>query len=576
MLIGAEAAVLGREEGRAGRFLGRSWIAVLSAILAAQVARADAVPPTAFDSPDFLPNDSRLNPWVSPLRSCGGPPGGCNVTVHMGFINTDYACTITPSSGAVAERDQTLTPATDVTRNVLGWIDGAASPASVRILFGGGRDSEASIRDLLPNTTGIAEVEKGKHGKRWRNPRTHAKVLQVDDGGGRFVTTHGSLNLQTVGLTCKANDTLRFVERAPNLYAYFLALAEAAGSGSGKGRFPGRSGTKDSSGTGLPPVRIGGYRVWFYAGRGNEFVGGVGGADQEAWPTYLNPPLPGQHAPGSVNWFDAVIVDAARQLRQGRTVRLSVAMFEIGQEAAFVDNLWKFVGEGFAGMVTEDRTSDARVASPFPGNLDVRFLWQFQSLRDEGSTTWANLNRTPSLARSDPATGATYRLASAGIWTPRDGSGNPVHPTTPQDMHVKFMLMDVVGHESERRIYVTSSNLDTPELGSGKLWQVGTVVGEYPGTGTWSGTRASGPSLWQAYQKYFDMLWTGRDGQPAAGQIAFFERIRAEHLRGGMNWIETLPSGNARDPSIAGEGIDAFFFPVPLTATPAAGGGPAR
>jgi hypothetical protein len=313
-------------------------------------------------------------------------------------------------------------------------------------------------------------------------------------------------------------------------------------------------------------VRIGPYQVWFYAGRDDEFVGGVGGADQEAWPMYLNPPRPGQHASGTVNWFDAAIQDAARQLRQGRTVKLSVAMFEVGQEAAFVENLWKFVGEGFAGSVTEDRTSGDRVASPFPGNLEVRFLWQFQSLRDPDSTTHASLIGSPELARSDPATGGTYRLSSARIWPPRDGAGNFVDPITPQDMHVKFLLLEVVGHESERRLYVTSSNLDQPGKGSGKLWQVGTIVGEYPGSGAWSGANAGKPGLWNAYRKYFDMLWAVRDGQPEAGQVAFFQRIAPEHLRGTMNWIETVPAGSPPGAGPSVEGIDAFFFPVPISA----------
>ena len=64
------------------------------------------------------------------------------------------------------------------------------------------------------------------------------------------------------------------------------------------------------------------------------------------------------------------------------------------------------------------------------------------------------------------------------------------------------------------------------------------------------------------------MLWTGRDGQPDAGQVAFFQRIGAEHLRGGMNWIET--------PTSDGEGIDAFFFPVPLAVPTGPGGVPSR
>lgn len=149
--------------------------------------------------------------------------------------------------------------------------------------------------------------------------------------------------------------------------------------------------------------------------------------------------------------------------------------------------------------------------------------------------------------------------ALAGIHQP--ASGRAVNPGTASDMHNKFMLLDVPGHEEQRRIYVTSSNLDTPGAGSGRLWQAGTILSARSGSGAWSGERARGPGLFAAYARYFEMLWASREGEPRAGQTAFHEVLSREHLAGKVNWIETAPREN---PGAAPrEGVDAFFFPVP-------------
>ena len=39
------------------------------------------------------------------------------------------------------------------------------------------------------------------------------------------------------------------------------------------------------------------------------------------------------------------------------------------------------------------------------------------------------------------------------------------------------------------------------------------------------------------YQKYFDMLWANRVGQPDAGQVSFHQKISLEHSKNAMNWI---------------------------------------
>ncbi|WP_428568495.1 MAG: hypothetical protein ACP59X_09530 [Solidesulfovibrio sp. DCME] len=514
----------------------------------------------------FLPNDPGYNPWVWPLLRFAGRQGTYACDIHMGFCNTDYFCAVVPGSGVdfVKNRGGT-TAAGDVTRRVFELLDSLATVTSLAIRYGVGNISPDGIRALLPRAGAAALVMEGKRHGHWGNPETHAKVLQLSDGKDEHTTVHGSLNLQTVGLTCKGNNALRFVERRPALYAAFAALARAAGAGSGLGLFPGGRGGADSSGTDMAPVPVGDYLVSFYAGRGQGFVGGGPATSGQAWPRYLNAPYAGQHDDGVVNWYDAALFDAAAQLRLGRDVRLDIAVFEIGQTAWFVENLFRFVEEGFAGGRIEDRASDVRLATTRPGRLSVRFLWQFQSGGEAARTATAALLRGPSaIRRTDPATGNTYALEMARVWPVLDAAGIAVNPTTPRDMHNKFLLLDVPGHEEARRIYVTSSNLDTPGQGSGRLWQAGTIVSARPGSGAWSGEKAAARQLFTAYRHYFDLLWDSREGQPGAGQVAFYERLSQEHLAGAVNWIETVPGQG--DPAAVAprEGIDAFFFPVPL------------
>ncbi len=504
--------------------------------------------------------DPALNPWMQPLLQCAQTPADYDLDLDMGFINTDYACSI--DQAGVHFDTKTVQPAqADAARLTLGMATQCAQLATTRILVGASRNTVAQLKALVPDHGPDPVVRIGKSRSGWTNPETHAKVFQLGNGGDLFYTVHGSLNLQTVGMTCKANNAMRFVEKQPVLFSKFRQLGTAVQSGSGVTGFGSGSGTVAGSGGETGPVRIGSYLVYFYGGRADEFVGGDLATIARDFPANINPPIAGQHAEGIVNWYDQALFDAARQLRQGRDVRLDVMIFEIGQQNAFVLNLWKFVKQGFGAGLTEDKQSVDRVATPFPGTLRVRFLWQFQSGQLASGPTYVALQGPDVVESKD----GRYRLEKATTWNPPTPAGKRYKPTTPYDMHNKVMLLDVEGHEHERRIYVTSSNLDQPGVGSGRLWQAGTVVAAGAGPHAWSSARRDAPSLWNAYQHYFGMLWENRDGQPDSGQVAFFDRIARAHMRGSVNWIETVDAvhGTQFTPR---EGIDAFFYPMPLIA----------
>ena len=513
--------------------------------------------------------DPGLNPWMQPLLQCMHTPADYDLDLDMGFINTDYACAIDQAGVHFNTKSVQPTQA-DAARLTLALAGQCAQLASTRILVGASRNTVAELRGLLPDTGPDPVVRIGKSRQGWTNPATHAKVFQLGNGRDLYFTVHGSLNLQTVGMTCKANNAMRFVEARPELYSRFTQLASAVEAGSGQARFGGGAGSDNGSGSDIGPVRIGNYSVQFYGGRADEFVGGDLTSVSRDFPGNINPPIAGQHPQGLVNWYDNVLYDAARQLRQGRDVRIDVMIFEIGQQNAFVLNLWKFVQQGFGAGLSEDKQSGERVATPFPGTLRVRFLWQFQSGLQASGPTFAMLHG-PDVVESPGSPGGQYRVEKATIWNPPQSWGGRYKPTTPYDMHNKVMLLDVVGHEHERRIYVTSSNLDQPGVGSGRLWQAGTIVSAGTGPGVWSNAARDAPSLWNAYHRYFGMLWDNRDGQPASGQVAFHERIAREHLRGAVNWIETVDTAGGAQGQPR-EGIDAYFYPMPLLVTHDASG----
>lgn len=507
---------------------------------------------------------SALNPWVTPLSFCNQNKGSFHVDINMGFLNTDYLCTITEKDGVRFDTKNLQSTQNDAARLVLNMANQCNQLESMRILVGASRDTENELRKLVPNASKNLIVQIQKNSRLKKPDENHAKVFQLSNGTDQFFTVHGSVNLQTVGLTCKANNALRFVEKTPALYQYFTELADAVQANNGTAKFKNGSGTTNSSGTNLAPVVVGNYVVQFYAGRADGFVGGDLPKQQKQWPEYLNPPISGQHRDDAINWYDSAIYDAARQLRLGRSVNLDVLVFEVGEDSTFVNNLWKFVQEGFSTQRSEDKTSDIQLASAFPGKLQVRFLYQFQNDKINSGFTFASLHDKSPVLSNAVAKEPPYSITIGKTWEVLNAAGQSVNPTTPYDMHNKLMLMDVVGHENERKLYVTSSNLDESGHGSGTLWQAGTIVSAIPQSDIWSGKNSKSHHLWSAYQKYFDMLWINRVGQPEAGQVSFHQKISALHSQNAMNWIETIKPDEAVNQQTLKEGIDAFFFPIPF------------
>jgi hypothetical protein len=503
--------------------------------------------------------DPLLNPWISPLEQCATQPYQYHLDIDMGFLNTDYFCRIDPKVGAQFDTKTIQSTNRDAARLVLSKVNACQTLVLERILVGASRNTVKQIQDLIPNGAQDSIIKIGKRNNAWSPPETHAKVFQLDNGNDQFFTVHGSLNLQTVGLTCKANNALRFTETTPGLYNYFQRLGDAVQSNNGKVGF-GSNGEINSSGTQLAPINIGDYTVHFYGGQGMGFVGIGPALKNKSWPEYINPPITNQHAQGIVNWYDNIIYDAAKQLRQGRSVKIDVLIFEVGEESAFVNNLWRFVQTGFVNGKSEDKTSSVTVPTPFAGKLNIRFLWQFQSGNNKLTKTYINLNG-PTRITNPPG---NYEIETARIWPILNSSGIAVNPGTPRDMHNKLAVLDVPGHEEERRIYVTSSNMDTPNVGSGKLWQAGTTIQARSGTYPWSGPNSNKPNLWNAYENYFDLLWNNREGQPNAGQINFSKLLNEKRLTDLVNWIETTPQNSGNNPRAAEAGIDAFFFPIPI------------
>jgi len=506
--------------------------------------------------------DPSLNPWITPLDQCGTQKGAYRLDIDMGFLNTDYFCRIDPQQGAVFLTKEKQPINRDAARLMLNKIDSCQSITSQRMLIGSSRDSIEQLQSLLSNRPPNSVLRIGKTKDQWKPPETHAKVFQLSNGVDQFFTVHGSLNIQTVGLTCKANNALRFTESQPVLYNYFKDLGDAVAANSAKGKFNGL-GDDYSSGTDLALATIGNYQVQFYAGKGTGFVG-VGSLNDQVWPHNINPPVSKQHAPGTINWYDGVIYDAAKQLRQGRDVHIDVLIFEVGQENAFVNNLWKFVENGFEGGRTEDKTSMVKVSTPFIGKLSVRFLWQFQSGKKHSGKTYGLLNG-PNIINGTTNSNeiSPYSLEKARIWPIVDKSGIAINPGTPRDMHNKLAIVEVKNHPEANKLYVTSSNMDTPNVGSGKLWQAGTVISLK--TGIQEGSQETPPSfgLWHSYKQYFELLWSNREGQVNAGQIGFSQLINERRKNSPVNWIETTSSKTDSKQAMK-EGIDAYFFPIPF------------
>jgi len=541
---------------------------IKTAILAGVLATSTLAFATtqSFETPNFLPNDSQYSPFVYPIKYLGQTGESNNFYLTMYCINTNYFSYLSPSKGIVVNRKANLNASTDVAQNSLSLIN-QAHPANVEIYYNVGQVTPSQLKGYF--TSGASVIaQKGEATKQFAPLATHTKLFQADNGSNLYFTVCGSVNLQTVGMTCKGNNDLRFVETTPVLYDDFQGLTQAIVASDGTGKFPGGEGTTNSSGTNLPPVNIGNYQVKFYAGRGNEFVGGDQASESKKWPLYINPPMTGEHAPGTVSWYDQVIYDAATQLEEGHNVTLYVADFEVGDNSSFVNNIWRFAQNGFQDKKSVDRNSNSKVKNQYMGNLTVYFLWQYYKgdkhlSENVGHRTYKNLYGNPIVSVSG-SNGSHYQIYSAQIWPVNSPNG----PITPQDMHNKFVIMDVSDNPTARELFVTSSNLDQPgKAGGGVLWQEGTIISAP--SGAWSGANTNAPSLFNAYLNYYKMLWNTRQGSSTPGQINFFKMIAPLQLQGKINWIETVPNApyNSSSPVQPVSGIDSFFYPIPISTT---------
>ncbi|MEI6286588.1 MAG: hypothetical protein WCP79_08815 [Bacillota bacterium] len=310
---------------------------------------------------------------------------------------------------------------------------------------------------------------------------THGKNMLATNGSVWF-SQNGSVNLQTVELTTKANNSLVFVETTPTLYNHFLGLWHAVRDNGTSGEYF-TDGTKDSTGlTASQPVQIGARRVAFYAGRNNGFVGPTwdnGGLDTP-FPDNLYPPIRNEITNlDNVNWYDQVLYDAGELLYDNaNSVTIDIAMFEIGLENPFIDNLYRFVNKGFENGKAISKTHPAHTpqgGTNFPGKLTVNLYYQFQ---DPPGFTTPTATHNYLNTNDGNVTNGNYGINVVKVWQGFAEQGL-TEPTTPMDMHHKFALItyqNSSGAISDYKLYVASSNLDQPCVGSGKKWQSGTVI----------------------------------------------------------------------------------------------------
>ena len=334
---------------------------------------------------------------------------------------------------------------------------------------------------------------------------THGKNMLATNGSIWF-SQNGSANLQTVELTTKANNSLVFVETTPTLYNHFLGLWHAVrNNGTTSEYFS--DGTKDSTGlTATQSVPIGSRKVSFYAGRNNCFVGPTwsDGGLSLPFPDNLYPPVHREIANlDNVNWYDQVLYDAGELLYANtNSVTLDIVMFEIGLENPFIDNLYRFVNSGFENGKSISKANPAHTpqgGSNFPGKFTVNLYFQFQdplnSSIPQATHKYLNTN-------DGNVTNGNYRINVTKVWQGFAGQGLP-EPTTPMDMHHKFAMLSYQnsnGFNFDYKLYVASSNLDQPGVGSGKKWQSGTVI---------QANAASDP-LFAFYQKQIQYLSYGQ------------------------------------------------------------------
>jgi hypothetical protein len=470
------------------------------------------------------------NPWCVPLHQAAADENSY-IKINMGYINAANTCNVADDEILYASHSTSSYDITDEFFQILqssnsSCLGDGEDQCCCQNEYGIGivgnhinEEATAMIDDLQSS----CEDYMIPTGSSTDGHHTHCKVMQVetkDDSGDKvYYSAHGSLNMQPVGMTCKGNNVIRFKEISPSkdLYTYFKYLWESVKHDDGE-QFP-DTGTSQSSGTTLDEVSLettdhGTYSIKFYAGKAELFVGGAESLDDN-WPDYINPPVHGEHASGHISFYDLILYDAYQLLYgalDNPTVKLYIAVYEIAEESSFIDTLWKF-----AGKAAEDNKS-----------LSVTLYYQY----DKGA-----LDAAQEVSRDN--------ITVIQSWGPNDKT-----PTQNQ-MHNKFMLLDVVDNSKYRKLYVTSSNLDEAGDGSGKLWQVGTRITNVTDWG--SSSENVDDNLWAAYKNYFDVLTEYDSGTT---QIDLINDMVALHEADDMNYIETS-SGEA--------GIDAFFFPAPIT-----------
>ena len=184
-------------------------------------------------------------------------------------------------------------------------------------------------------------------------------------------------------------------------------------------------------------------------------------------------------------------------------------------------------------------------ATAFPGRLSVNFHYQFQSgcPRPGDCVTPTARYLNEAIVGGDPA----YTMRVTKVWQGFVDSrmeGNPDRPFTPQDMHLKVVVM-TVGREA--KLYVATSNLDVPDKGSGRKWQAGTIVDTSPDDG-----------LYRLYQR--ELRSIAEDGDMSQFRLGAANAV-------GNSYFD--PSVDPTSLPVTESGIAAFVFPL-NTSAPAA------
>lgn len=517
---------------------------------------------------DILQNDPRYSPFAYILDYLTRHPGQPACHINEGYLNftedweLDPDIVPTARSGTDNIRRWPFAPGSqpgspDVTQTLLSGLNAIPGAGANIFVAVSHKDCDgcSAERPYLKQALPTAHLHTGLPGD-----RTHGKSVQCTNGSV-FLTQNGSLNLQTVGVTAKANTSLVFVEtgspdRVPPMYAHFRNLWQAVVADTGT-VFPG--GGQDSSGLeGMTtPAVIGGRTVSFYAGRRHAFVGPSwsDGGLSIPFPDNLYPPTAGELRNGdlrTVNWYDQIILDAGTKLAEGEAVTVDVYMFEIGEENPFVDNLARLVKYGFVdcpvpACPTAARPKIASVSktpgavppvTAFPGRLTVNVHYQFQHggglLAGRPTLTHDYLNAP--VVGGSPAYTMTVRKVWQGFRASRM-PGNPDAPFTPQDMHLKVAVLT---SGQQIRLYVATSNLDMPDQGSGRKWQAGNIIDTAPDD-----------DLFRLYVPQFRSI--ADDGDLSQ------HKLGRSNTAGNSHFDPTVrPTGGA----IGGSGIAAFVFPL--------------